>query len=175
VQGSRTSTATQMRTDGHSNLAADLNCKTFTSGERRYSRKQFGGWKRAGRFLQPKGSSCAPCSMLRRERPPKRGYKTLAACLRIFTVPAAVFTGIACRRIRAKPARSNAYAARIPNRVAPTEAQINIVKFKKSAIVPPWSTFSRSATCTIQGPKFLTDRESFLLLLLRLSQKTELH
>ena len=41
-----------------------------------------------------------------------------------------------CGRIRAKPTRKIPYAPSTPNAIDPTDAQINIAKFNKSAIGP---------------------------------------
>lgn len=56
-------------------------------------------------------------------------YEMRAASVCAFTVAGR------CRgRRNAKPTRKMAYAARMPNAIAPIEAQTNIAKFNKSAI-----------------------------------------
>ena len=56
-------------------------------------------------------------------------YRTLASGC-VFTVVAGFF----CGRISAKPTRKIQYAARTPNAIEPTVAQINITRFIKSVI-----------------------------------------
>lgn len=59
--------------------------------------------------------------------------------------------GCDCGRIRAKPARRRAYAARIPKAMEPTDAQTSIVKFNRSDRFIRHQSIACAAACRRRG------------------------
>jgi hypothetical protein len=92
-----------------------------------------------------------------------RNYETLAVSGCTLT-----FAGRCEGRIKANPARSSQYAARIPNAIDPIDAQISIANPNKSAIVSACLKYKSSRFAS----RFLReDKENKRKALLRLSQK----
>jgi hypothetical protein len=78
------------------------------------------------------------------------------------------FAGRCEGRIKANPARSNQYAARIPNAIDPIDAHTSIAKPNKSVIVSAYLKCKRSRCASHFSRE---DKENKRKALLRLSQK----